>query len=64
MNVFLDFPLLSSFVVIVSIIVIYKVAAFRHGVNQGKAARECQKCGTSSPWNASYCRRCGTKFGT
>jgi hypothetical protein len=62
MNVFLDFPLLSIFVVIVSIIVIYKVAAVRLGAGRDKEARECQKCGTSLPRNASYCRRCGAKL--
>jgi hypothetical protein len=62
MSVFEDFPLLTTFVLIVSIFVIYRVVAIQFGDSRGKKARECQNCGTSLPWNASYCKRCGTKL--
>jgi predicted amidophosphoribosyltransferase len=32
------------------------------GGNSSRAARDCEKCGASMPWNAGYCRRCGSKL--
>jgi predicted amidophosphoribosyltransferase len=61
MNVFFDFPLFSSFVTLVAIVIIFRTLKMIGG-NSSRAARDCEKCGASMPWNAGYCRRCGSKL--
>jgi predicted amidophosphoribosyltransferase len=61
MNVFFDFPLFSSFVTLVAIVVIFRTLKMIGG-NSRPTARECEKCGASMPWKAVYCRRCGSKL--
>jgi predicted amidophosphoribosyltransferase len=61
MNVFSDFPLLSSFITLVAILLIFRTLR-RMGGNSTRAQRECENCGASLPWNAGYCRRCGSKL--
>jgi ribosomal protein L40E len=63
MDLLLDYPLFSSFVVIVLIIVMFKVASLSFGAaGRSRKTRVCGKCGTGLPRNASYCRHCGTKL--
>ena len=62
MNVFLDFPLLSTFTALVMVFVIIKVVRSMGGTSQS-LRKECTNCGETMPLNAGYCRRCGSKAG-
>jgi len=61
MNVFFDFPLLSSFITLVAIVLIARTV-LRIGGGSRRAGRDCANCGANMPWNAEYCRRCGSKL--
>jgi predicted amidophosphoribosyltransferase len=60
MNVFFDFPLLSSFVMLIAMFAIVRMI-FRLSGRHGE--KLCVHCGQTMPWNAVFCRRCGQKLG-
>jgi rRNA maturation endonuclease Nob1 len=63
MDVFLDFPLLSLFITIVTIVVLIKVLSAVMGGGGRQIERQCGNCGTVLPGNAVFCGRCGSKVG-
>ena len=69
MTSFVEFPLLSLFVLLVAVIFLFSVLAPKRppqprgrGPWAEDAERRCPTCGAEHPAYASYCPRCGKRI--
>jgi hypothetical protein len=73
MGTFAEFPLLTIFVLVMIMLVMFRIFSPRKGSRRpldrqgggavmGGARRACSACGTENPQPARYCRRCGKEL--
>jgi predicted amidophosphoribosyltransferase len=59
MGLFLSFPLLTGFTLVVAAVLIASMLRSRRGPG---SPRTCTQCGASQPQHANFCSRCGQKL--
>lgn len=60
MDLFLDYPRISLFVLAIILVVLVKVL---RKTRLASGRTECGRCGTAHPRQAKYCRVCGEPLG-
>ena len=70
-SVFLEYPLVSVFILVIGMIVLINIFSPKRprvgpraggGFPPGLAPRACRGCGAEHPPHAVYCRKCGARL--